>query len=48
LLRIRFAFMRLATIGNHFENEDRNVSQWDQMDRVLAKLRRLPVNYTKK
>ncbi|PLW56274.1 hypothetical protein PCANC_02047 [Puccinia coronata f. sp. avenae] len=47
LLRIRFAFMRLATIGNHFENEDRNVSQWDQMDRVLAKLRRLPVNYTK-
>jgi hypothetical protein len=40
--------MRTATIGNHFENEDRNVSQWDQMDHVLAKLRQLQVNYTKK
>jgi hypothetical protein len=47
LLRVRFAFMRMATIINHFENADRNISQWDQMDRILAKLRRLPVNYTK-
>ncbi|PLW38990.1 hypothetical protein PCASD_08457 [Puccinia coronata f. sp. avenae] len=47
LLRVRFAFMRMTTIINHFENADRNISQWDQMDCILAKLRRLPVNYTK-
>jgi hypothetical protein len=48
LLRIRFAFMRLATIHNFVETADRNISQWDQMDQILQQMRRLPVNYTRR
>jgi hypothetical protein len=48
LLRIRFAFLRLATIHNSVTSADRNISQWDQIDRRLLQMRGLPVNYTRK
>ncbi|KAA1110997.1 hypothetical protein PGT21_035493 [Puccinia graminis f. sp. tritici] len=46
LLKIRIAYLRLATLENHFDPLARNVSQWDQIDSQLQANRERTVNFT--
>ncbi|EHS62863.1 uncharacterized protein PGTG_22710 [Puccinia graminis f. sp. tritici CRL 75-36-700-3] len=44
--RVRFAYIRLATIENFLDPNCRNISQWDTMDAQLESNRREIMNYT--
>ncbi|EHS64756.1 uncharacterized protein PGTG_22475 [Puccinia graminis f. sp. tritici CRL 75-36-700-3] len=45
-LKVRFAYLRMATISNYMDPNMRNVSQWDTIDAQLAMNRREPANYS--
>ncbi|KAA1075461.1 hypothetical protein PGTUg99_010304 [Puccinia graminis f. sp. tritici] len=46
LLKIRIAYLHLATMENHFDPMARNISQWDQIDSQLQANRQRTVNFT--
>ncbi|KAA1134478.1 hypothetical protein PGTUg99_001699 [Puccinia graminis f. sp. tritici] len=46
-LKVRFAYMRLATIKNYMDPNARNTSQWDTIDAQLLANRMEPSDYTK-
>ncbi|KAA1128586.1 hypothetical protein PGTUg99_007712 [Puccinia graminis f. sp. tritici] len=46
-LKVRFAYMRLATIENYMDPNARNTSQWDTIDAQLLTNRMEPSDYTK-
>ncbi|KAA1096290.1 hypothetical protein PGT21_011828 [Puccinia graminis f. sp. tritici] len=46
LLKIRIAYLRLATMDNHFDPMARTISQWDQIDSQLQANRERAVNFT--
>ncbi|KAA1125070.1 hypothetical protein PGTUg99_004696 [Puccinia graminis f. sp. tritici] len=46
-LKVRFAYMRLATIENYMDPNARNTSQWDTIDAQLLANRMEPSDYTK-
>ncbi|KAA1097526.1 hypothetical protein PGT21_010215 [Puccinia graminis f. sp. tritici] len=46
LLKIRIAYLRLATMENHFDPMARNISQWDQINSQLQANRERTVNFT--
>ncbi|KAA1111796.1 hypothetical protein PGT21_012573 [Puccinia graminis f. sp. tritici] len=45
-LKVRFAYLRMATISNYMDPNMRNVSQWDTIDAQLALNRCEPADYT--
>ncbi|EFP82339.2 uncharacterized protein PGTG_08295 [Puccinia graminis f. sp. tritici CRL 75-36-700-3] len=45
-LKVRIAYLRLATLVNYLDPACRNISQWDQIDAQLVASRAHPINYT--